>query len=90
MLSIRFPQLKKGELNKRIFETAVVRLLLIGFAAVALFVSHWVLLRWWRSIPKLGSMGLPALLVFPRLELLYWDMTFVPVAESFSMLIASE
>lgn len=51
--------------------TAYSRLLCVGIGAIGLVASHWAALYAWRTLPLLSHRPLPALLVFPQLELMY-------------------
>eukprot|EP00803_Ostreobium_quekettii_P001579 evm.model.scf_7.10 EVM.evm.TU.scf_7.10 scf_7:67786-74455(-) len=65
------------------------RLIALSVLFVAMLAIHFLILLAWGRVKKLKSKPLPKMLVFPRLELLFCQLTFLGAAEASGMLMAS-
>lgn len=72
------------------WNTASSRLYSVAFLGALLFAGHWALLRLWPRLALTRRRPLPELLVFPKMEMVFWDATLVGVMQAVAMLIAGE
>lgn len=72
----------------QVWNTASTRLYCVAIVGAVLFSGHWALLRLWPLLRITRGAALPAPLVFPRLEVHFWDASLVGVVQAMAMLLA--
>lgn len=65
------------------------QLLVVATALAALAITHLLVFALWRRLWSDGQRPLPALLVFPRMEIILATTTIVGVSEAFGALVAT-
>ncbi len=72
------------------WRTASTRLFCVAFFGAIIYTGHWALLRLWPRLALTRARPLPEVLVFPRIEVMYWEATLVGVMQALAMLMAGE
>jgi hypothetical protein len=65
-----------------------MRLFCVALIGALLYACHWLLLCAWPRLALTRQRPLPAMLVFPRVEVMFWDATLTGVMQALAMLIA--
>lgn len=89
-------QLRQGatdeanQIANLVWAESSTRLAAVAMLFALVLLVHWLLLLAWPRVGFLKRRHLPALLVFPRLELMVWNASLVGVTQAFVMLLSSK